>query len=114
MADCIFCKIADGQVKSDIIHQDEQMVAFRDINPQAPTHIVLIPREHIPSLNDLVPGHERIVGYIVLVAARIAADEGLSEQGYRVVANCGPDAGQSVDHIHFHLLGGRRLGWPPG
>ena len=114
MADCIFCRIAAGEVKSDIVHQDEQVVAFRDINPQAPTHIVIIPRVHHPSLNDLGPEDDDMIGYLVRVAAKIADDEGISEQGYRIVANCGPNAGQSVNHVHFHLLGGRPLGWPPG
>ncbi|MFB3880046.1 MAG: histidine triad nucleotide-binding protein [Armatimonadota bacterium] len=114
MAGCIFCKIAAGEIKSDIVHQDEQVVAFRDINPQAPTHIVLIPRTHHASLNDLGTEDDGIIGYLVRVAAKIADDEGISRQGYRLVANCGPDAGQSVDHVHFHLLGGRTLGWPPG
>jgi histidine triad (HIT) family protein len=114
VADCIFCKIAAGEIKSNIVHQDEQVVAFRDINPQAPTHIVVIPRVHVASLNNLGPEHDHVVGYLVRVAAQIAEDEGFSEQGYRIVANCGPDAGQSVDHVHFHLLGGRSLRWPPG
>jgi histidine triad (HIT) family protein len=114
VADCIFCKIAAGEIKSDIVHRDERLVAFRDINPQAPMHIVVIPRAHVPSLNDLGPESDEVIGYLVRVAAQIAEDEGFSKQGYRLVANCGPDAGQSVDHVHFHLLGGRTLGWPPG
>jgi histidine triad (HIT) family protein len=114
VTDCIFCKIAAGEIKSDIVHQDERAVAFRDMNPQAPTHIVLIPRLHVASLNDLGAGNDDVVGYLVRIAAQIAEDEGFSEQGYRIVANCGPAAGQSVAHVHFHLLGGRTLGWPPG
>ncbi len=122
MAECIFCKIAAGEIKSDIVHQDEQVIAFRDINPQAPTHIVLIPRVHHPSLDDIGPEDDQVIGYLVRVAAKLAHDEGLTEpfdsaqgkQGYRIVANCGPAAGQSVNHIHFHLLGGRTFGWPPG
>ena len=114
VADCIFCKIAAGEIRSDIVHQDERVVAFRDINPQAPTHVVLIPRQHVASLNDLGAQHDEVIGYLVRVAAQIAEDEGFAKQGYRIVANCGPAAGQSVDHVHFHLLGGRPLGWPPG
>jgi len=114
VADCVFCKIADGQIKSDIVHQDEDVVAFRDINPQAPVHIVLIPRVHHGSLNALGVEDDTTIGYLIRVAAKIARDEGLWEQGYRLVANTGAAAGQSVDHVHFHLLGGRDLGWPPG
>jgi histidine triad (HIT) family protein len=114
VADCIFCKIAAGELKSDIVHQDEEVVAFRDINPQAPVHIVLIPRAHHASLNDAGSEDDQTLGYLVRLAAKIARDEGLWEQGYRIVANCGPGAGQSVPHVHFHLLGGRDFGWPPG
>jgi histidine triad (HIT) family protein len=114
MPGCIFCQIAAGNMKSNKVHEDESIVAFRDINPQAPTHIVIIPRQHIPSLDALVEENDEAVGRLVRVAAKIARDEGLMPDGYRLVANCGPAAGQSVDHIHFHLLGGRPLHWPPG
>jgi len=114
VADCVFCKIAGGEVRADIVHQDEEVVAFRDINPQAPVHIVLIPRAHHTSLNHTGPEDDQTTGYLMRVAAKIARDEGIAEQGYRIVANCGPAAGQSVSHVHFHLLGGRDFGWPPG
>lgn len=114
MADCLFCRIAAGQIPATIVHQDEHTVAFRDINPQAPTHIVVIPRRHVPTLNDLGPADAGLVGSLVVRAAAIANQEGLAERGYRVLLNCNRDAGQTVFHIHLHLLGGRNLGWPPG
>jgi histidine triad (HIT) family protein len=114
MPDCIFCKIAGGEMKSTKVYEDDSIVAFRDINPQAPTHIVIIPRDHVPSLDMLVAENDGLMGRLVRIAAKIARDEGLMPDGYRLVANCGPAAGQSVDHIHFHLLGGRPLRWPPG
>lgn len=109
----LFKKIADGDIPADIVYQDEICVAFRDIDPQAPTHILIIPREVIPSLNDLKEDQAGVVGHLFLVARQLAAEEGLSN-GYRTVFNVGRDAGQSVDHLHLHLLGGRRLNWPPG
>ena len=117
---CIFCRIASGDAQATVVYQDETVVAFRDLNPCAPTHVLIIPRKHVPSLNALSQEDEAAVGHIVRVAARIAGEEGIAEasgpsaRGYRVVANCGPEAGQSVDHVHFHLVGGRVLGWPPG
>lgn len=114
MSDCLFCKIASGDLASTVVHQDDIVVAFRDINPQAPTHIVLIPRKHIPSLSDLTDSDGGILGHLIRIAADIAHTEGIADDGYRLVANCGPAAGQSVDHLHFHLLGGRNLAWPPG
>ncbi|MBN1459620.1 MAG: histidine triad nucleotide-binding protein [Armatimonadetes bacterium] len=114
MADCLFCRISSGELESSIVHQDDVVVAFRDINPQAPTHIVLIPRKHIPSLSHIANIDDGIVGHIIRIAAMIAQTEGIADDGYRLVANCGPAAGQSVDHLHFHLLGGRNLSWPPG
>ncbi len=114
MADCIFCRIISGDVPADMIHKDEMVTAFRDVNPQAPTHVLIVPNKHIASLNDLTGEDKALVGHIVQTAVQIASSEGLAERGFRVVANCGPEAGQSVDHIHFHLLGGRALGWPPG
>ncbi len=113
-ADCIFCRIASGEMAATLVHEDELVVAFRDINPQAPTHVLLIPRKHVTSLNALSEDEDSGIGHIVRVAARIAAAEGCGESGYRLVANCGREAGQTVDHVHFHLLGGRALGWPPG
>jgi len=114
MSDCIFCRIIAGEIPSERVHEDEVVVAFRDINPQAPTHIVIIPRKHVPSLDHIVDQDDIILGHIVRIAARIARSEGIAEGGYRLVANCGAAAGQSVDHVHFHLLGGRQMEWPPG
>jgi histidine triad (HIT) family protein len=114
MDECLFCRIASGDLESTMVHQDDMAVAFRDINPQAPTHIVIIPRKHIPSLNDLSDSDDAVVGHLVRIAADIGRAEGVGDTGYRLVANCGPAAGQSVDHLHFHLLGGRNLSWPPG
>ena len=109
----LFQKIADGEIPGDIVYEDDQCFAIRDINPQAPTHILIIPRKPIPSLDDLTDDDEPVVGHLLLVAKRLAAGEGLDD-GYRTVFNCGPAAGQSVDHIHLHLLGGRTMNWPPG
>lgn len=112
--DCIFCKIVAGEIEGDIVHESDEVVAFRDLNPQAPTHILIVPREHIPTVNDLEPAHAAAVGELFLAARRLAAAEGHAEDGYRVVMNCNEGAGQSVFHIHLHLLGGRRFSWPPG
>jgi histidine triad (HIT) family protein len=114
MSDCIFCKIVAGEIPSDIVYQDDVCLAFKDINPGAPTHVLIIPKEHIATLNDLTPDHRSAVGHILLVAKQIAGQLGVDASGYRVVANCNSDGGQAVFHIHFHLLGGRRLSWPPG
>ena len=114
MSECIFCKIIAGEIPSEKVHEDEAVFAFRDINPQAPTHIVIIPRKHVPSIDHLVAEDDMIVGHFVLFAAQFARSEGIAESGYRLVANCGAAAGQSVDHVHFHLLGGRQMEWPPG
>jgi histidine triad (HIT) family protein len=112
--DCLFCRIAAGDLPADIVHQDEELVAFRDIHPQAPTHILIIPRRHIETLNDLTAADGEIVGRMILTAQTLAAREGIAEAGYRTVMNCNREAGQSVFHIHLHLLGGRPMGWPPG
>lgn len=109
----LFQKIADGDVPAEIVYEDTDCIAFRDVNPQAPTHVLIVPRKPIPSLDDLNEADEALVGHLFTVARKVAADESLDE-GYRTVFNCGPAAGQSVDHIHLHLLGGRTLGWPPG
>lgn len=114
MSNCIFCKIVAGEIPSDIVFQDDVCLAFRDINPGAPTHILIIPKEHIATLNDLTPEHESTAGHILLVAKEIARQLGVDASGYRVVANCNSDGGQAVFHVHFHLLGGRALSWPPG
>ena len=112
--DCLFCKIVDGNLPADIVYENDMLVAFRDINAKAPTHILLIPRRHIATMNDLQNGDECLAGELFLTAAKIAADEGLADDGYRVVMNCNEAAGQSVFHIHLHLMGGRTMSWPPG
>jgi histidine triad (HIT) family protein len=114
MDNCLFCKIAEGQIPAQIVYRDAECVAFRDINPQAPTHILVIPRRHISTTNDLQPEDRALVGHLTLAAAQIARQEGIEEDGYRLVMNCNEGAGQSVFHIHLHLLGGRGFGWPPG
>ncbi len=112
--DCLFCKILGGDIPADIIFESESAIAFRDINPKAPTHVLIIPRQHIATINDIEPQHEALVGSLFSAAKAIAADEGLAEDGYRVVMNCNEAAGQTVFHLHLHLLGGRTLAWPPG
>lgn len=112
--DTIFGQIARGEMDADIVYENEHVVAFRDINPQAPTHVLVIPRKPIATLNDLTPDDRELVGEMFLAAKAVARQEGLSESGYRVVMNCGEGAGQSVFHIHLHVLGGRDLQWPPG
>ena len=114
MPDCLFCKIVGGDIPASIVHRDEHFVAFKDINPQAPLHVLIIPRRHIASLNDLGPEDDGLVGEMVRRAAAIAREHGVADRGYRTVFNCNADAGQSVFHIHLHLLGGRGLSWPPG
>lgn len=109
----IFKRIIDGEIKADIVYQDDQCLAFRDVNPQAPTHVLVIPREEIASLDALDDKHAALVGHLVLIARKIARDLGLAK-GYRVVINCGEQGGQSVPHLHLHILGGRTLQWPPG
>lgn len=113
MNDCIFCKIANGDIPSDFIYEDEKMVAFKDINPQAPVHLLLVPKVHIESTDSIDEENEHLIGHIFRIASQIAKDFGL-ENGYRIVNNCKEDGGQTVDHIHFHLLGGRSMLWPPG
>jgi len=114
MSDCIFCKIISGEIDSDKLYDDEDLVAFNDISPQAPTHILIVPKKHIPTILDLEDADRSLVGKVYLVAKQLARERGLDESGYRVVVNCLEGAGQAVFHIHFHLLGGRELGWPPG
>lgn len=109
----IFQKIIDGEVSADIVYEDEQCLAFRDINPQAPTHVLVIPRKPIPTIDDISPGDEALVGHLFRVASQVAEQEGL-DNGYRTVINCGDDGQQSVYHLHLHVLGGRKLQWPPG
>jgi histidine triad (HIT) family protein len=112
--DCLFCKIVAGTIPSTMLHEDAHLVAFRDIRPEAPTHVLVVPRKHVASVDALRPEDAELVGRLVLEAGRIAVEQGLTSTGYRLVVNCGEWAGQSVDHLHLHLLGGRRFGWPPG
>jgi histidine triad (HIT) family protein len=112
--DCLFCKFVAGVIKPNVVHEDADVLAFRDIHPKAPTHILIIPKRHIATLNDLAEADAPLVGKLFLAAKALAAKEGLAERGYRTVFNCNADAGQSVFHIHLHLLGGREMGWPPG
>ena len=114
MADCIFCQIATGKIPSEKIFENERVLAFRDLHPQAPTHVLVIPRRHIATLNDLQSNDAALVGEMMLAATQIAAKENLAEAGYRLVMNCNQHGGQSVYHIHLHLLGGRYMKWPPG
>jgi histidine triad (HIT) family protein len=113
-SDCLFCKIAAGAVPADLVHEGERLLAFRDINPQAPLHVLVIPREHVPSLDAADPSSIDLLGEALLLAADIARREGVSGDGYRTVVNTGEHGGQTVDHLHVHLLAGRSLGWPPG
>lgn len=112
--DCIFCQVVAGEVSADIIYRDDRTVAFRDINPQAPVHALVIPREHLDSLDDASGRDETTLGHLLRVAARVANEQGLSESGYRTVINTGAGAGQTVFHLHLHVIGGRPLHWPPG
>lgn len=114
MSDCLFCAIVKGDIKGELVYQDGSVVAFRDINPKAPVHLLIVPRKHIATLLDLEPGDKGLIGDIFSLAAKLARDQGIAQDGFRVVANCGEGAGQSVFHIHFHLMGGRPFTWPPG
>jgi len=112
--DCLFCRIVNKELSSKIVYEDEQVVAFEDINPQAPTHVLVVPRKHIAGLNDASADEAKLLGQLQLVAAQVARARGIVESGYRVVINNGRGAGQSVFHLHLHLLGGRGMRWPPG
>jgi len=114
VSDCLFCRMVAGEIQPDVVFQDEHLLAFRDIDPQAPVHILIVPKRHIATLDDLTDADEPLVGHLVTTAARLARQEGIADSGYRTVLNCNADGGQEVFHIHLHLLGGRRLGWPPG
>jgi histidine triad (HIT) family protein len=114
MEDCIFCKIVNKDIPAELIFEDAQIVAFNDINPQAPIHILIIPKEHFASLNDIPDEKKELLSHILLRARQIAQNIGIKEKGYRIVLNTARDSGQEVFHIHFHLLGGRRMTWPPG
>jgi histidine triad (HIT) family protein len=111
---CLFCRILAGDIPADIVYESDTAIAFRDINPQAPTHVLVIPREHISTINDIHPDHETIIGSLYTAAREIAAAERFADEGYRTVMNCNEGAGQSVFHIHLHVLAGRPLTWPPG
>lgn len=114
MSECIFCKIVKGEIPAEIVYQDELVVAFKDIKPAAPTHFLIVPREHISSVSDADSSHQGILGQLMLAAKSIAKTYGITESGFRLVVNNGADAGQVVFHIHVHMLAGRALGWPPG
>lgn len=114
MSECLFCKMVAGEIKPDVVFEDDDVLAFRDVNPQAPMHVLVIPRVHIATTNDLTPDNAAVLGKLYLAAKQIAADEGVAEPGYRMVMNCNPEAGQSVYHLHLHVLGGRAMAWPPG
>lgn len=114
MTDCVFCKIIAGSIPASIVYQDDRLVVVNDINPQAATHVLVVPRRHIATLNDLSEQDDDLVGEMIRRAAAIARERGHADHGYRTVFNCNADAGQTVFHIHLHLLGGRRLAWPPG
>ncbi len=114
MTDCIFCKIAAGEIPAAKLYDDGEVLAFRDINPEAPVHLLVIPRRHIATLNDLTEADAALIGRLYLAAKRLAAESGVADSGYRTVINCNRDAGQIVFHVHMHLLAGRELGWPPG
>jgi len=112
--DCIFCKIINGEIKGDVIFRDELVTAFRDISPVAPTHILIVPNQHVESLNEMTSGQEALIGRMFSIARQLAAQDQVSEGGYRLVVNTGPNGGQTVPHFHLHLIGGQRMHWPPG
>ncbi|MCU7918301.1 MAG: histidine triad nucleotide-binding protein [Candidatus Thiodiazotropha sp. (ex Dulcina madagascariensis)] len=114
MSDCLFCKFVNGEIQPDKVYEDEDVLAFRDIDPQAPTHVLIVPKRHISSLNDLTADDTEIMGKLYQTARKVAQAEGIDGPGYRTVINCNELAGQSVFHIHLHLLGGRPMRWPPG
>ncbi len=114
MSDCLFCKIANATIPAKIVYRDETVLAFEDINPQAPTHLLIIPREHIATLNNLTDDNQHLVGHMAATGAKLAKEKDHAEDGYRLVMNCNADAGQTVFHIHMHLLAGRQMDWPPG
>jgi len=113
-SNCLFCKILSGDIPADIVYESETAIAFRDINPQAPKHVLIIPRKHIATINDIAEEDQALVGSLYSAAREIAAAEGIAEDGFRAVMNCNEGAGQTVFHIHLHLLGGRPFSWPPG
>ena len=114
MSTCLFCRIIAGDIPATQVYEDDDLIAFNDINPQAPMHVLVVPRMHVETLNDLGAGHDALVGAMVRRAAAIAAERGYSAGGFRTVFNCNADAGQTVFHVHLHVLGGRKMAWPPG
>lgn len=114
MNDCLFCRMVAGEIKPDVVYEDDAVLAFRDTNPQAPTHVLVIPKTHIAALNDLQPEQAPLLGRMYLAAQQVAQKDGIAERGYRTVINCNREAGQSVFHVHLHVLGGRAMHWPPG
>jgi len=114
MSDCIFCKIVRGDIPADILYQDENVLAFRDLSPQAPVHFLVIPKKHISTINDIQSADVELIGQLYLAAKKIAKQEGMDETGYRCVMNCNDDGGQTVHHIHLHVMGKRQMSWPPG
>ncbi len=114
MTECLFCKMIAGEIQPDTVYETDDVLAFRDINPQAPTHVLVIPKRHIATINDIGTGDTELIGKLYLAAAKVARDAGFAEEGYRAVMNCNGRAGQTVFHLHLHVLGGRDLNWPPG
>ena len=114
MSDCLFCRIIKREIPAKIVYEDEQALAFDDIRPQAPVHTLVIPKRHVPSIGEGIGGDEWLFGHLIFVAGKVATAKGIASSGYRVVTNTGPDAGQTVFHLHFHVLGGRTMSWPPG
>jgi histidine triad (HIT) family protein len=112
--DCLFCRIVGGTIPADVVYRDPQVTAFRDIQPQAPVHVLLVPNQHVTWLNDLEEDHQDIIGYLMRMVRVVARGQAIADSGYRVVVNTGSDAMMSVPHLHIHILGGRKLGWPPG
>ena len=114
VADCLFCKMVTGAIQPNKVHEDADILAFKDINPQAPVHVLVIPKRHVPSTNDLTDADAALIGKLFLAGKKIASDLEIAESGYRLVSNCGANGGQTVGHLHLHVLGGRTMGWPPG
>ncbi len=113
-SDCLFCRIARKEIPSKVVHEDDHSIAFDDINPKAPVHVLIIPRKHVSTIDDVAPEDTQVLGHLVQVARTIARSRGIADSGYRLVFNCRADAGQEVFHIHLHLVGGRKMSWPPG
>lgn len=114
MSECIFCRIVEKKLSAKVVYEDDVSLAFEDVNPQAPVHVLVIPKRHIPTLLDVAEGDGMLIGHLVEVCRKIARDRGIAERGFRIVTNCNPESGQTVYHIHVHLLGGRQMHWPPG